>query len=178
MGRHRAPRLGWRMRASLGHAGCYGDAGRPEHEPKSPLEAQPPGGHPASTQDFLGVHRKTPTRGLPARARVPTLQPVSQRAGTRAMTTTGAPAPAARGDDSLGPSLGPACTLPRWAELLTALLDDAIAIPGTKIRFGLDGIVGMFLPGAGDAVTALGAGALLLLAVRRRVPRRCCYACC
>lgn len=60
--------------------------------------------------------------------------------------------------------------MPRWAELLATLLDDAIAIPGTKIRFGLDGIIGMFLPGAGDAITALSAGALLLLAVRRRVP--------
>ena len=54
--------------------------------------------------------------------------------------------------------------------MLATLLDDAIAIPGTKFRFGLDGIVGMFVPGAGDAITALGAGALLLLAVRRRVP--------
>jgi len=82
------------------------------------------------------------------------------------MATAGAPAPAARGDDSLGQPT----PVPRWAELLTTLLDDAIPIPGTKIRFGLDGIVGMFLPGAGDAITALGAGALLLLAVRRRVP--------
>lgn len=86
------------------------------------------------------------------------------------MATTGARTPAARDDDPLGPSLGRPAPVPRWAELLATLLDDAIAIPGTKLRFGLDGIVGMFLPGAGDAVTALGAGALLLLAVRRRVP--------
>lgn len=60
--------------------------------------------------------------------------------------------------------------MPRWAELLTRVLDDAIGIPGTRIRFGLDGIVGMLFPGAGDAVTAIGAGALLLLAIQRRVP--------
>src|SRR6187402_1237376 len=83
---------------------------------------------------FGGSSKKTP-RGLPAWARVPTLEPVSQRAGTRAMATAGAPAPAARGDDSLGQPT----PVPRWAELLTTLLDDAIPIPGTKIRFGLDG---------------------------------------
>ena len=53
---------------------------------------------------------------------------------------------------------------------MTRLLDDAITIPGTRIRFGLDGIIGMFLPGAGDALSAVGAGALLLLAIQRRVP--------
>lgn len=60
--------------------------------------------------------------------------------------------------------------VPRWAELLTRALDDAIGIPGTRVRIGLDGIIGLFLPGAGDAVTAIGAGALLLLAIQRRVP--------
>jgi len=60
--------------------------------------------------------------------------------------------------------------VPRWAELLARLLDDAIPIPGTGIRIGLDGIIGMLLPGAGDAVTAIGSGALLLLALQRRVP--------
>ena len=62
---------------------------------------------------------KTPARGLPAWARVPTLEPVSQRAGTRGMATAGAPAPAARGDDSPGPSLGHPVPVPPWAELLT-----------------------------------------------------------
>lgn len=60
--------------------------------------------------------------------------------------------------------------VPRWAEFIASILDDAITIPGTSIRFGLDGIIGMFLPGAGDAVTAFGSGALLLLAIQRRVP--------
>lgn len=60
--------------------------------------------------------------------------------------------------------------VPRWAELLTRLLDDAVGIPGTRIRFGLDGIVGVLFPGGGDAVTSVGAAALLLLAIQRRVP--------
>ena len=38
-------------------------------------------------------------------------------------------------------------------DLLSHVLDDFIKIPGTSIRFGLDGIVG-FIPGIGD-VTAL-----------------------
>lgn len=69
--------------------------------------------------------------------------------------------------DALAP---PTVPVPRWAEFVARILDDAITIPGTNIRFGLDGIIGMFLPGAGDAVTAIGSGALLLLAIQRRVP--------
>ncbi|MDW8363963.1 MAG: DUF4112 domain-containing protein, partial [Myxococcales bacterium] len=55
-------------------------------------------------------------------------------------------------------------------ERLVRWLDDGLRIPGTGIRVGLDPIVGLILPGAGDAIG--GAGALLLLvhAVRRRVP--------
>lgn len=60
--------------------------------------------------------------------------------------------------------------VPRWAELLTRVLDDAIGVPGTRIRIGLDGILGLFVPGAGDAASAVGSAALLLLAIRRRVP--------
>jgi len=32
---------------------------------------------------------------------------------------------------------------------LSRVLDDAVRVPGTKLRFGLDGIIGL-LPGAGD----------------------------
>lgn len=82
------------------------------------------------------------------------------------------PAPGPTDTDALALPTAPrrAEPLPRWAELIARILDDAITIPGTSIRFGLDGIIGMFLPGAGDAVTALGSGALLLLAIQRRVP--------
>jgi hypothetical protein len=64
-----------------------------------------------------------------------------------------------------------AARLPAWAERLTRLLDDAIRIPGTNIRFGLDGLLGALLPGAGDALTALSSVSLLALALQRRVPR-------
>ncbi|MEQ8395687.1 DUF4112 domain-containing protein [Thalassobaculum sp.] len=39
-------------------------------------------------------------------------------------------------------------------ELLTRLLDDRFRIPGTSIRFGLDGVVGL-VPGLGDAASML-----------------------
>ena len=60
--------------------------------------------------------------------------------------------------------------LPGWSKQLTLWLDDRLRIPGTQIRFGLDAILGALLPGAGDALTALGSASLLLLALRRGVP--------
>jgi hypothetical protein len=60
--------------------------------------------------------------------------------------------------------------LPAWAETLTRWLDDLVRIPGTKIGFGLDGLLGLLVPGAGDAVTGIGSLSLLLLALRRGVP--------
>jgi hypothetical protein len=62
-----------------------------------------------------------------------------------------------------------ATTLPRWVERLTWLLDDAIRVPGTNVRFGLDAIIGALLPGVGDALTLVGSSSLLLLAVKQRV---------
>jgi hypothetical protein len=40
------------------------------------------------------------------------------------------------------------------AERLARLLDTAVAIPGTRIRFGLDALIGL-VPGIGDAVGLL-----------------------
>ncbi len=37
-------------------------------------------------------------------------------------------------------------------EVLTRLLDDRFRIPGTSVRFGLDGLIGL-VPGLGDAAT-------------------------
>lgn len=65
---------------------------------------------------------------------------------------------------------GSAEPMPAWAEKLTRWLDDAVRVPGTNIKFGLDSIVGFFLPGAGDAMTAVGSVALLFLALRSGVP--------
>jgi hypothetical protein len=55
--------------------------------------------------------------------------------------------------------------LRRWA----VLLDSAFRIPGTRIRFGLDAMIGL-IPGIGDISTPAFAGLLLLQAVRMRLP--------
>jgi Domain of unknown function (DUF4112) len=47
-----------------------------------------------------------------------------------------------------------------------ALLDDIFRIPGTKIRFGLDALIG-WVPGVGDAMTAV-ASFLIVFASWRR----------
>jgi hypothetical protein len=49
------------------------------------------------------------------------------------------------------------------------LLDSAFPIPGTRWRFGLDGIIGL-IPGLGDAVTAGVSLLVLIVAHRERVP--------
>ena len=56
--------------------------------------------------------------------------------------------------------------LRKWAYLL----DAAFQVPGTKLRFGLDPIVGL-IPGAGDIVTGFFAVMMLLHAVRLRIPK-------
>ncbi len=61
--------------------------------------------------------------------------------------------------------------IPEWARRLATLLDSAIRIPGTELRFGLDPILGALLPELGDALSALLSLALLTLAFRQRVPK-------
>lgn len=53
---------------------------------------------------------------------------------------------------------------------LRRLLDDEFRVPGTRIRFGWDALIGL-IPWAGDLVTALMAGAIVFHAHRMRVPR-------
>jgi hypothetical protein len=78
-------------------------------------------------------------------------------------------------DRALGDDVSPeikreiAAKIAPWAERLAYLLDDWIRIPGTDIKFGLDAIVGL-IPGVGDVVTGTGSVALLLLALKNRVP--------
>jgi hypothetical protein len=55
--------------------------------------------------------------------------------------------------------------LRRWA----VLLDSAFRVPGTRLRFGLDALVGL-IPGLGDLTTPVFAVLLLLHAVRMRLP--------
>ena len=52
---------------------------------------------------------------------------------------------------------------------LQRLLDEAFRVPGTRIRFGWDAIVGV-IPWAGDVLTAMLGVAILVSAHRMRVP--------
>ncbi len=58
----------------------------------------------------------------------------------------------------------------RNLDLLSHLLDDFLRIPGTQIRFGLDGIVGL-IPGIGDVLGAMASWIIILAAWLRGVPR-------
>ena len=49
-------------------------------------------------------------------------------------------------------------------------LDDRFRIPGTRLRMGLDGLLGL-IPGIGDTATALIASYIVLEAARLGVPR-------
>jgi hypothetical protein len=52
---------------------------------------------------------------------------------------------------------------------LARLLDSAVRIPGTNIRFGADSIVGL-IPGLGDMAGAVLSGYIVLVATRLGVP--------
>ncbi len=56
------------------------------------------------------------------------------------------------------------------AARLAHWLDTAFRVPGTSIRFGLDGILGMLAPGLGDVATGSLSAYLFFVALRRRVP--------
>ncbi|HXW08422.1 MAG TPA: DUF4112 domain-containing protein [Vicinamibacterales bacterium] len=56
--------------------------------------------------------------------------------------------------------------LRRWA----ILLDSAFRVPGTRIRFGLDALIGL-IPGLGDLVAPVFTVMVLLTALRVRVPK-------
>ena len=61
--------------------------------------------------------------------------------------------------------------IPEWARQVVRWLDTAVRVPGTDITLGLDAILGLFLPTAGDALTAIGSVSLFSLAVRYNVPK-------
>jgi hypothetical protein len=69
-----------------------------------------------------------------------------------------------------------ALPVPRWAEWLVRFLDDAVPVPGTGLRFGADALLGLIVPGGGDALSGVLSAFLFLLAVRRDVPRRVLWA--
>jgi hypothetical protein len=56
--------------------------------------------------------------------------------------------------------------LRKWS----VLLDSAFRVPGTRLTFGLDPVLGL-IPGLGDLTTPLFSALLLLHAVRLRIPR-------
>lgn len=51
------------------------------------------------------------------------------------------------------------------------MMDDQFRIPGTRVRFGIDSLIGL-LPGIGDAVTTVAGLWLISEAIRLKVPRR------
>ncbi|HSJ13257.1 MAG TPA: DUF4112 domain-containing protein [Longimicrobiales bacterium] len=53
---------------------------------------------------------------------------------------------------------------------ITRVMDEAIGLPGTRFRIGLDGLLGL-VPGVGDALAAGIAGYALLAATRLGAPR-------
>ncbi|MEZ4433629.1 MAG: DUF4112 domain-containing protein [bacterium] len=56
------------------------------------------------------------------------------------------------------------------AHRLAGLLDDAFTIPGTRLRFGLDGLLGL-IPGVGDILGAAFSSFIIALAARAGAPR-------
>jgi hypothetical protein len=70
---------------------------------------------------------------------------------------------------------------PRWPHLspvarrverLVHLLDSGVTVPGTRLQVGLDPLLGLVLPGVGDAVSGIVSLSVLFLAVQYRVPSR------
>lgn len=57
----------------------------------------------------------------------------------------------------------------RSARAVATWLDDAIAIPGTRLRIGLDPLVGL-VPGIGDLAGALASAYLVLVALQLGAP--------
>jgi Domain of unknown function (DUF4112) len=53
---------------------------------------------------------------------------------------------------------------------IATLLDDMFRIPGTRIRFGLDAIIG-WVPGIGDAIAGLASLLIIFVAWKRGAPR-------
>lgn len=56
-------------------------------------------------------------------------------------------------------------------EFLARVLDDAIQVPGTNFRFGLDPLLGL-IPGLGDGIATFCSGLILIEAARLGAPKR------
>jgi hypothetical protein len=64
----------------------------------------------------------------------------------------------------------PARRAPPWARTIVRVMDEAITIPGTEIRIGLDAILGLVAPGVGDALLASSGVVLIVYAFVSGVP--------
>ncbi len=60
--------------------------------------------------------------------------------------------------------------LQRASDFLAKILDTALPIPGTRIRLGLDPIIGL-LPGVGDALASVVGSAIVVMASQLQVPK-------
>ena len=63
-----------------------------------------------------------------------------------------------------------ASEVPAWLRQLVWWMDSAFVVPGTNLRIGLDPIIGLLLPGAGDLIGALPSLLLLSFASKQGVP--------
>jgi hypothetical protein len=54
---------------------------------------------------------------------------------------------------------------------IARVLDDLLAIPSSKIRIGLDPIIGFLFPAVGDAITATLGTTILVEGARRQLPK-------
>ena len=70
---------------------------------------------------------------------------------------------------ALGPPEG--SSIYHTIERVTDLMDRAIRIPGTQIRIGLDPIIGLVFPEAGDVIGAVVSASLILASVRHGLPK-------
>jgi len=52
------------------------------------------------------------------------------------------------------------------------MLDSALQVPGTRLKVGLDPVLGLVLPGVGDAISGAVSLSVLFLALQYRVPAR------
>ncbi len=57
-----------------------------------------------------------------------------------------------------------------FADFIAQLLDSAFCIPGTRIRIGLDPLLGL-IPGVGDVIANLIGSSILFLAAQLQVPK-------
>lgn len=70
---------------------------------------------------------------------------------------------------SSSPVLSP--PIDQHLERIALLMDRSVRIPGTDIRFGLDPVIGLFFPVAGDAIGAIVSAYIVLVSVRYGLPK-------